>query len=61
MHGKGDIFDFEKMGEAPGDGLVCDGGNVSLDFPSRRPKAQTQSPESEPLIRVAIPKIGYCW
>jgi hypothetical protein len=58
MYGNGDISG--KIGEEPGDGLVCDGWYVYLDFHFRRADGQTESSEFDPLISIAIQKVGHC-
>jgi hypothetical protein len=57
-YGSGDIS--EKIGEEPGDGLVCNRWYVDVNFHFLRAQGQTEPSEVDPLSSIAIKKIGHC-
>ena len=56
--GNGDVA--EKIGEEPGDGLVCDRWGVYIDFHFHRAQGQAEPSEFDPLSSITIDKIGHC-
>jgi hypothetical protein len=57
-YGNGDIS--EKIGEEPGEGLVCNGWYVYVNFHFPRAQGQTEPSEVDPLSSIVIKKIGHC-
>lgn len=57
-YGNGDITN--KIGEEPGDGLVCNRWNVYVDFHFSRAPGELEPSEFDNLSSIAIQKIGHC-